>query len=568
MKKVRNSIPVFLVIFTSLFFSRCTIGDDIQQLKNTVDSLQIAVGTPVFDTQVHLEFVDAKTQAYLSNKSVFVTISGKDANLVFNNLGEKKTSYEAKLSFMDLILDPNQINADKMKDTPVEFDVTVKSAGYANVTKKVYFNSASKQKVTIPLISLTNAPDGVQVDVKANFSTTGSDGKTTQTSTINLPSGKQSVEIPAGVVIKDKDGKVVTGAISSQVIFVDPTSPTAQSAIPGGSSVQAKLKDGSTSNVELASAGMFFINLKAGDKDVKTFEGGGIKLKIVIPSTYVNPNTGVKVKANDLIDMWSIDEGTGKWNYERSCVIHSVNGELVVEETITHLSGWNLAYATNSCPNGPKFVFKGDISKVDVKLIAAFASSQSVKEFTVDTTSPDYQLHNVPQNQAATFTFVSASTNFGEKYIFTPSSVNMSNMCDSKSYDITISKAPAANETVTINLSIMATSTSQKNLAVALNTVLILSEDNVNAQKQIELINSATSFVVELNKSYTISLGLGTISGEGKLKVVTQGNNYVVTFTPVKVGSTVPVPITFTEPKTDAKTVNINYSVVITDKIF
>ena len=571
MKKIKNSLPFFAVIFTLLFFSRCTMGDDIQQLKNTVDSLQIIVGTPVFNTQVHLDFVDAKTQTYLSNKSVFVTVSGKDAATVFNNIGEKKLNYESKISFMDLILDPNQINADKMKTTPVEFDVTVKSAGYADVTQKIYFNNTNKQNVTIPLINLTNAPAGVQVDVKTNFVSTGSDGKTTTASSANSDAGKQSVVIPAGVVVKDVNGNKISGAISSQIVFIDPRFKEAQNAIPGGSSVQAKLKDGTTANVELVSAGMFMINLKAGDKVVKTLDGEGIKLRTVINPNLINPKTGKTVRENDVIDLWSIEDGTGKWNYEKSSIIRSMNGDLVVEETINHLSGWNLAFASDACPNGPKFVFKGDKLKLDVKLTAAFSGSQNSKEFTVDTQSPDYNnfsFSNVPKNQAATFKFESSATNFGEKYIFTPSSIDMSNMCEAKTYEITITKAAAQAEVVKINLKITATSGGTSAVIVAPNTVITLKEANGTTGKQVELKNGAATFSVELNKEYTLVVGLGSFSGEGKMKVVTQGNEYVVTFTPVKTGSTAATPITFKSPVTSDKSVDITYDVVTTDKIF
>ncbi len=571
MKKIRNSLPVFLVLFTLLFFSRCTIGDDIQQLKNTVDSLQIIVGTPEFNTLVHLEFVDAKTKAYISNKSVSVSVAGKDAAMVFNNIGEKKAQYQSKLGIMDLILDPSQIDSVKMKTTPVEFDVTIKVEGYSNVTKKIYFNNAKKQFVTIPLINLTEAPTGVKVDVKTNFVATGSDGKTTQKATVSLDGGKQIVEIPSGVVLKDKDGNKLTGAISSQIIFFDPQSPTAQQSIPGGLAVQAVLPGGSsTGNVQFVSAGMFSVILKAGDKEVKTFENGGIRLRTVVSPTMINPKTRNPVKANDVIEMWSIDEGSGLWKYEKTDTIRSVNGELVLEETVNHLSTWNWDFYYNSCDSGPKFTFTGVNESFYVNIVSDFSDWGYTESITssINSTDKSIQLYRVPRDRPTNFTFTSPASNIGKSLSFSPSTLSIANMCDGKTYNIVVTDNTIVSGVVTVNLDLTATSKTNNKLVIKPNLPIYYAPKG-SFFGVTNLVNGKASFPVEIDKEYYLAFMVGDEGGYGTLKIGNQGANYLVTFTPEFSLNTaaLPNPITLTVPKESNKSVDIKYTAIIPDNV-
>lgn len=576
MKRVKKLSPLLMVFFTLLFFSRCTITEDIQQLKNTVDSLNIIVSTPQFNTMASFEFVDAKTKAYVTDKPVYVTVTGKDAVKVFNNIGEKKVEYQAKLGVLDLIIDPSQIDSVKIQSTPIEFEVTIKVAGYSNVTQKVYFNNTKKQQITVPLINLTDAPTGVKVDTKTNFVSTGTDGKTTQKATVTLDAGKQLVEIPAGVVLKDKEGKALTGPISSEIVFFDPTSPDAQASIPGGLAIQATMPNGSTENIEFVSAGMYFVKLKSGDKEVKTFENGGIRLRTVVSPTLINPNTGNPVKANDVIDMWSIEEGTGRWVYEKTDTIRSINGELVLEETVKHLSGWNWDFHYKSCYNGPKFVFSGHNQPFYVDLSTNFSTIYGNNMTTyinpTNTNQNSYsnnfiQLYNTPTNRPANFKLKSSSYNIGTNLSFSPASIDISNMCDGKTYNIVVTNNTVATQVVTVNLDISATSATNKLLIIKPNLPIRYALKNTKWNNGY-LVNGKATFPVELNKDYVLAIVFGNTSGQGNLKVVSQGSNYVVTFTPeMSFNTNVPKVVTFTVPQTSTNSVDIKYSAILPDDI-
>ena len=83
-----------------------------------------------------------------------------------------------------------------------------------------------------------------------NFTTTGVNGKTLNSSTQTLNAGKQTVVIPKDVILKDATGAPVTGTLKSEIVFFDPTSAAAQNAIPGTLSVDATMSNGNAQNIK------------------------------------------------------------------------------------------------------------------------------------------------------------------------------------------------------------------------------------------------------------------------------------------------------------------------------
>lgn len=66
MKGYNKLMAYITVIVTSLLFSECTLNEDLTNLKSSVSDLKLFIGTPEFKTGVHLDFIDAKTNAYIT----------------------------------------------------------------------------------------------------------------------------------------------------------------------------------------------------------------------------------------------------------------------------------------------------------------------------------------------------------------------------------------------------------------------------------------------------------------------------------------------------------------------
>lgn len=582
MKNFKKTMLYFAVIIPAIFFSRCTLTEDISSLKKSVDSLQIIVGTPKFNTNVHIEFVDAKTGQFIKSSDVNVVVSGKDASSIYNNIGQKKSGYTSKMGFVDLIVDPHKVDSVAIKTTPVEFAVSASVNGYLSATQKITVDKATRHNIRIKLIKMDAAPEGVSVAVNNNFTTTGASGKTLNSSTQTLNTGKQTVVIPKDVILKDATGAPITGTLKSEIVFFDPTSAAAQNAIPGTLSVAATMSNGNAQNIKFISAGMFNVKLTAGDKAVKSFDNGGITIKTVLPPSFINPKTRVAVKENDVIEMWSMEEGSGKWIFEKMDTVRKVNGELVLEETVKHLSSWNWDYWIPSCDNGPKFVFKGSLTSnnlaanVNAKYKDYGYDESDNKQIIVSTTGDNSYFQILrPAQSAATFTFTNSAGNnsSGKELVFTPSSVDVANMCEGKTYEIQVSEKKYV-ESVNVNIELSATSTSNKNLVLMPNTWVYYfstSGTTITDLSTSQMTNGKSTFSLALDQEYYIGALFGSSWGMGTIKVQNEGtSSYRLTFTPMIDFSTAQTgtPISYVLPKDATKSVTVKYAGVLSDEIF
>lgn len=570
------------VLISAVFFSKCTLTEDIASLKKSVDSLQIIVGTPQFNTLVHFEFIDAKTKQFIKSSDVSVVVSGKDASLIYNNIGQKKSTYLSKMGFVDLVVDPHKADSASLKVTPLEFIVSANVDGYLSASQKVTINKASRLNVRIQLIKMDAAPVGVSVAVNNNFTSTGANGKTLASSTQTMNAGKQAVVIPKDVILKDASGTPITGTLKSEIVFFDPTSADAQSAIPGTLGVEAKMSNGNSQNIKFISAGMFNVKLTAGDKAVKSFDNGGITIKTVLPPTFINPKTGVAVKENDVVEMWSMEEGSGKWIFEKMDTVRKVNGELVLEETVKHLSSWNWDYWIPSCDNGPKFIFKGSltsnnlVANVNAKYKDYGYDENDNKQITVSTTGENSYLQILrPAQSAGTFTFVNSASNnsSGKELVFTPSSVDVTNMCEGKTYEIQVSEKKYV-ESVKVNIELSATTASNKNLILMPNTWVYYFTTAATSLADIsssQMTNGKTLFSLALDTEYYIGALFGSSWGMGTIKVQNEGSSsYRLTFTPTIDFSTskTATPISYLLPKDATQTISIKYAAVLDNETF
>lgn len=577
-KLILGLLPVLFIVLTS----RCTLADDIEKLKGAVDSLQLVIGTPSFETGVHLDFINAKTKNYVDETEVKVTVTGTHAQDVYNNLGVRENPFLSHHGMMELIIDPRKVDTTAMKTTPFEFDVTVAATGYNSVTQRVKLYGAGMEKISITLIKLNDAPAGISASANSNFVGTNSSGNTNQQSTINMNAGQQSVTIGAGVGLRDASGNPVTGTVAANVVYFDPTSQTAQDAFPGGLNVTAQMDDNSTEDIQFVSAGMFDVRLSAGGKKVSSFDNGGITLKTEVPAELTNPNTGQPLKENDVIELWSQDEGTGQWVFEKMDTVRKVNGKLVLEETVTHLSLWNWDFYYNMCSNGPRFVWRGNLTsewtygKITSKINNSWYNYSTYTPISTSAGSyyNNLQLYRVPSNVAAQFTFADAGWDAYRKLSFNPSTLNISNLCDGRTYYIDVTEQYTPIENITVNIDVSASSASNSQLVIRPNANLYYRQtaSSYYYWSTMYLRNGKSTITLQLDKPYEIQAAFGNNYGRGTLRIEKSGTSKLkIIMTPnIQVGSVVNAgqPITLEVDRPANNVVTVKYNAVLPDNVF
>lgn len=577
-KLIFGIIPVLFIVLTS----RCTLAEDIEKLQGAVDSLALVIGTPSFETGVHFDFINAKTKNYVDEVEVKVTVTGTHSQDVYNNLGVRENPFLSRHGMMELIIDPRKVDTTAMKTTPFEFNVTVEATGYNSVTQKVKLFGSGMEKIAITLIKLNDAPAGISASSTNSFVGTNSSGRTTQQSSINMNAGQQSVTIGTGVGLRDDSGNPVTGTVAASVVFFDPLSEAAQDAFPGGLNVTADMGNNTTEDIQFVSAGMFDLRLTAGGKKVSSFDNGGITLKTEVSPELTNPNTGQPLKENDVIELWSQDEGTGKWVFEKMDTVRKVNGKLVLEETVTHLSLWNWDFYSNMCYNGPRFVWRGNLTSEWTygKITAKMSNSwyPRISYHPVSTRAGSYynnvQLYRVPTNVGAQFTFADAGWDAYRKLSFNPSTLNINNLCDGRVYYIDVTEQYTPIENITVNIDVSASSASNSQLVIRPNANVYYRQvgGGYYYWSTMYLRNGRATITLQLDKPYEIQAAFGNNYGRGSLRIEKSGTTKLkVIMTPnIQIGSVVNAgqPITVEVDKPANNIVTVKYNAVLPDNIF
>lgn len=517
MKRLLFYLTVLLVSFLTLTTCFDNEGEGIKT------SEEIILKAKTFDTYLHLEFVDAKTNESLRGKDVTLVVKGKDAESVYNNLGVKESAYTTQAGFYDLIVDQSKATGD--------FVVNISTAGYENYVYHIRLQNPTFNAFQAKLIKTDNLPEGISVANPESF-TTNAEGKTTEDVAISIDDSN-SVYLPEGVVLKDEEGKVLTGEIESKVAFYDPRKTV--EFFPGGLDVEAILEDGQSSNIAFASAGLFAIELTAGDTPVKTIDGG-VELTTIVDAELVNPNTGNPVAEGDEIQLWSMDSETAVWKLEKTTTVKkNAAGQLYLSESINHLSYWNWDWFSNSCSLGVTIRWGGNANGTNVKVInkTPLDSYHSQVTVRVDVNDPYYnklQFQNVPRNTPMTLTFEGAC---GSNLIVLPPTIVIPNMCEQREIPVQVIQGQSSTSTYTVNLDVNVAAKSNPNVQLLFSAWAYFYSNCTYSSRSYYVNNGKLTAQLEAGSDYYFDLSLARAYGYGSFRVdEISGNKVRVRFTP------------------------------------
>jgi hypothetical protein len=304
------------------------------------------------------------------------------------------------------------------------------------------------------MVNITSGqqPDGVESN-KEQEGSTGSQGTNQE---ISVSSGETSgglsasIEVPAGTVLTDQTGNVLTGNVTTTVTYFDPTKESSLASFPGGLNVNTN----NQGNGNFVSAGFVAVDMNVNGTPVKNFQNGGANLNISVPANLINPATGQQVKPGDVIPLWSYNETSGQWTHEGDYTVplsKAKKGKYNISiNKIKHLSYWNLDWFNgNYCPNGAKIHIVGSFSSIVLVSYRLDLGSPVYNSLTyVYNSDPYMQTINVPQNVPmkivaydSFWDYCEGKTPLGEKTI--------TNLCDQGTIEFPISNA--SNEsTVTV----------------------------------------------------------------------------------------------------------------------
>ncbi|RXK80768.1 hypothetical protein [Filimonas effusa] len=380
----RNSL--FNLAVVCLLFSCCLL----QACKKPSEGVEVTVNTDIYTSPMLFHFANASSTATTQPADFEVTVTGQNATSVVTPEGGK--TFKTKGGVLALMLEKT---AAPSAEHPVNFSLVANVEGFTPVVQNVTIISDSVYTKEVRLVEYAKPADGTSARVQQATLLSGSlvTAATIATSTTASTTEMASIALPAGTKFFAENGTQITsGNLDAKVVYYGTGTQASLDAFPGGFNANNILGENGQSipgGVTFVTAGFLAVNMKVGNTVVKSFSQP-LQVTMQISSTLVNPNTGVVVKAGDIIPIWSLDEKTGQWKFETNGTISTSGGKLLMTYNMAHLSYWNIDWpyymnGTSSCyksSSAPvKVTVKAGVNSFYGKIYLATASGQPLTTY-------------------------------------------------------------------------------------------------------------------------------------------------------------------------------------------
>lgn len=290
---------------------------------------EIHIASGGFMTHVtQVEFVNTQPVGSASRSipaadGVTVTISGPDADKVYNTEGEKDFKITGGSLF--LLLDPNIDFSEKESYTA---NISVTIPGYEAKTIPVSFNKeVNDGYVEVVMLDLNNLPQEVvkETVTQGTVDTTAGLSEKVVAKADNTATGGVSTQVtlPEKAIIKDENGATLTGDLEIAVTSFSETG-VGTAFFPGGlDQTNIINKEGKEEAGSFVPAGFATIETKVGGRPAASIEGGNVEIEMTLSQGSINPKTGEPYKAGDEIDVFSYDESKGQWKYVQTGIVEA-----------------------------------------------------------------------------------------------------------------------------------------------------------------------------------------------------------------------------------------------------
>lgn len=337
-------------ILSALILILAMAGSSCDKFNLNTDDLDITLDMSVIKTFVNLQFKDAATGDLIGfddYRQVEVTVFGPDSQWVVNTSGYRTNQFFSTAGFMTAGLDP--YNAIPSAENPVELTFVARLEGFLPTSIPIRLIYEGDHDFIINMVYLEAPPSGVLVERHEDV---GNSSGGTLNEEINLITSKNevSLRLPEGTEIRDKLGNPLQGKLDVSVAYFNPTKSDALACFPGGLSVEVNSQDGDKAEGAFFSAGFVAIDLTdESGKEAATFTGKNLELDMAIDEGIINYETGEPVKAGDMVPIWSYNEETGDWTFEKYTYITASPTGLRATANMPHLSYWNFDWFTTAC---------------------------------------------------------------------------------------------------------------------------------------------------------------------------------------------------------------------------
>ena len=342
---------IFSILALILVLGSGLLVIDGCKLKNPTEGFAISIKADAVTAPSELLIRDAKTGSPLASltSATPVTISGPGAPYVYSSGATKTISiFQGGISFS--LRKGTPVSA----SNPIKFTIFIDVPGYLPLEYPITLTSLEPIQEEASLVNFSAPPAGAAASSKTVA--TGTDGKTTDTSSIVIPATANKKEalkiaIDAGTKMVDASGQAVSGAVEAKVMQFTAGTKESLNSFPGGLEFN-ELKDANGNKIPaggFSPAGWIDISMSVGGKSVKSFDKPLI-VSMEIDANQINKLTNAKYKVGDVIDIYSKTAGENNWVKEGTATIAlNSNSKLEAQMPVKHLSVWGMGIFIPKC---------------------------------------------------------------------------------------------------------------------------------------------------------------------------------------------------------------------------
>lgn len=336
-------------------------GTVINSCKNPTEGVTININTHVLKAPTAVRFVNAKKGAANQPMNFPITIGGNDAASVVTITN--KTTFAAMEGRIFLALKKGIVPSES---DPIIFTIAAEVPGFAPATHTFRITKDVPLSVVVPMVEYANPVVGTAAKMEEHPLTVGitPDAITIQTPSIAGMDEQATITIAPGTQFKDVAGNTINAVkLESRVINYGASSNESLAVFPGGfnaTNVVGENGQPMTGGVAFTTAGFLAIDMYAGATEIKSFSKP-LNVEMGINKNVLNPTTGLKVKAGDVLPVWSLDDKVGQWAFESNAtIVADAAGDLSASFSASHLSYWNFDWTSPFCANELTLVFNAE----------------------------------------------------------------------------------------------------------------------------------------------------------------------------------------------------------------
>lgn len=280
---------------------------DVSTLQDAVDDFSVVIGLESINTTSTVMLTDAAT-GELITRTVRIEFDGPNSDDVIDMYSDPVDRRQVSNGIFNLSID-NSVTPSE--SNPATIRLKLRADGYQTTTRTVEITREGSSSVSLKMMDENNPPSGVKTTVNSQGSA-GQDGAVSETITVESSSDNNSdysstLNVPEGTVLKDANGNPVSGSLTTQLSYFDPSDMDALESLP------MELED-SDGNIQVA-VGSSSLRMTDGNGNITTISSEGssenidpMEVDFSIATDQINPETGNPYRPGDEVRIFLFDE--------------------------------------------------------------------------------------------------------------------------------------------------------------------------------------------------------------------------------------------------------------------